>query len=65
MAKNNYLYDKQGANVSEVKITSHHCWRCGKLFDVMNPDNVKTGHHAIPEEMMPIRNIEVPSIPWL
>lgn len=60
MKSTKYIYDKGGANLSVIKIESVHCWRCGKLFDVMNPHNVKTGHHAIPEEMNPIRNVEVP-----
>jgi len=61
MKNKNYIYDgKEGANMSLIKITSVHCWRCGKPFNQTNPDDIKTGHHAIPEEMNPKRNVEIP-----
>lgn len=58
--KNNYIYDKGGANLSVIKIESIHCWCCGKQMDGMTPENIKTEHHAIPEELKPIRNVKLP-----
>lgn len=61
MKSKNYIYDgKEGANISVIKLTAVHCWRCGKPFNMTNPDDIKTEHHAIPEEMQPKRNVEIP-----
>lgn len=53
----NYIYSKNGANVSILKIESHHCYLCGNLFDFNK--HKKTRHHAIPEEFNPERNVIV------
>lgn len=58
--KNNYTYHKDGANLSVIKIDASHCFCCGKTMASNSPDDVKTKHHAIPEEMKPVRNIIVP-----
>ena len=59
--KKNYTYHKGGANLSVIKIDATHCFCCGINMDNTTPENVKTKHHAIPEEMKPIRNIVVPA----
>jgi len=58
--KNNYSYHKEGANLSLIKIESFHCWRCGVNMAGTTPDDMKTEHHSIPEELKPVRNISVP-----
>lgn len=59
MPKRKYFYTEQGANLSIVKIEAHHCFCCGEMFQKIK-DKEKTAHHAIPEEMSPIRNFVIP-----
>lgn len=60
MKPNNYTYHKDGANLSVIKIEATHCFGCGNNMDNTTPGKVKTKHHAIPEEMKPVRNIVLP-----
>lgn len=58
--KNNYSYSEKGANLSIIKIDSVHCFCCGNQFDPQIKGGLKTKHHAIPEELKPVRNIIIP-----
>ena len=58
--KKNYVYHEKGANVSVITIESHHCWMCGEAFNNQTPEQVKTMHHSLPQELMPVRNIKIP-----
>ena len=58
--KSNYIYHKEGANLSVIKIDATHCFCCGINMANTTPDDTKTRHHAIPRELKPIRNIVLP-----
>lgn len=55
-----YVYDKKGANLSVTKIHSVHCYCCGDQMTKNKYEKQKTDHHAIPEELRPLRNIVIP-----
>ena len=56
----NYIYSKNGANLSVIKIEAAHCFCCGELFQKNTVDRQRTEHHSIPEELNPQRNIKIP-----
>lgn len=58
--KGNYTYHKNGANLSVIKIDGTHCFCCGVNMAGTTPDDMRTRHHAIPEELKPVRNIVIP-----
>ena len=58
--KKRYVYDKNGANLSVTKIQSVHCYSCGIQMTKNKPESQKTDHHAIPEELRPLRNVIIP-----
>jgi len=58
--KENYTYHKEGANLSVLKIEGSHYFCCGINMANTTPEDTKTRHHSIPEEMNPIRNIVLP-----
>ena len=60
MTKKRYIYDKNGANISVIKIYASHCFCCGEQTQNSKKGKEKTNHHAIPEELNPLRNIIIP-----
>lgn len=60
MKENNYIYNEKGANLSVIKIDAVHCFCCGEQFQKNDISKQKTGHHAIPEELKPVRNVIIP-----